>query len=306
MFINRRHSRNQDRGWPWSESAEPLSAVIQKELSLPTISIVTPSFNQGSFIEKTIRSVLLQGYPKLEYIIIDGGSIDESVEIIRKYEKWITYWVSEPDGGQGNAINKGIEHASGDIIAWLNSDDCYIEGAFFRVAEAFHSHPGCAAVVGSCRRITPEGTLLNIIQPNKLTRDDIVDWSYGGNLFYQPSTFMASWAVKEAGKIREDLFIAIDYEYWLRLMMKGPFVVCPHILADATIYPETKSQSYRAKLLSEQIKIMFEQGYAERASLIVEHLYDQLNTLETKVEAVKKAVPYQFLKPFLKAIGFFR
>jgi glycosyltransferase involved in cell wall biosynthesis len=277
---------------------------IEQRIFMPTISIITPSFNQGRFIEKAIRSVILQEYPKIEYIIIDGGSNDESLEIIRKYEKMISYWISEPDGGQGNAINKGMEHASGDIIAWLNSDDCYTAGAFSRAAEAFQSHPGCAAVVGACRRLTPAGQLLNIIQPNKLTRDDIVDWSYGENLFYQPATFMASWAVKAAGKIREDLSIAIDYEYWLRLMKEGPFFACPHVLAEAAIYPETKSQSQRARLLSEQIRVMFEQGYADRACCIVERLHHRLADLEDKVETVKKLIPYRFLKPILRALGF--
>ena len=102
----------------------------------PKISIVTPSYNQGEFIERTIRSVLLQGYPNLEYIIIDGGSTDRSVELIGKYEPFIRYWVSEPDKGQSNAINKGFQHASGGIFAWLNSDDIYLPGALVAVAKA--------------------------------------------------------------------------------------------------------------------------------------------------------------------------
>ena len=96
----------------------------------PRISIVTPSFNQGQFIEETIRSILLQGYPNLEYIIIDGGSTDESVEIIKKYEPWLTYWVSEKDRGQAHAINKGLERCTGEILAYINSDDYYYPGCF--------------------------------------------------------------------------------------------------------------------------------------------------------------------------------
>lgn len=106
----------------------------------PRITIVTPSLNQGQFIEETIRSVLLQGYPNLEYIIIDGGSTDGSVDIIRKYERWLAYWVSEPDNGQAHAINKGFQRATGDIGAYLNSDDYYQPGALAHVARTFLAH----------------------------------------------------------------------------------------------------------------------------------------------------------------------
>jgi GT2 family glycosyltransferase len=113
-------------------------------IDLPKISIVTPSFNQGKFLEKTILSVLEQGYPNLEYIIIDGGSTDNSVEIIRKYENRLAYWVSEPDCGQSNAINKGFERATGEILGWLNSDDWYHPGALKAVAEVFRVHPNAS------------------------------------------------------------------------------------------------------------------------------------------------------------------
>jgi glycosyltransferase involved in cell wall biosynthesis len=111
----------------------------------PKISIVTPSFNQGRFIEKTILSVIEQDYPNLEYIIIDGGSTDESVEVIKKYDQHLAYWVSEPDRGQSHAINKGFERATGEIFGWLNSDDWYHPGALKAVAEAFAANPEAGA-----------------------------------------------------------------------------------------------------------------------------------------------------------------
>ena len=124
-------------GWPWTvcTSGPDCSSISH----CPTISIITPSFNQGQFIEETIRSVLLQGYPKLEYIIIDGGSTDETVAIIKKYEPWLTYWVSEVDRGQPHAINKGIAMATGDILAWINSDDIYLPGLLDKVARFYRS-----------------------------------------------------------------------------------------------------------------------------------------------------------------------
>jgi len=114
-------------GWPWTEESKQLPDKLPDGSDWPKISIVTPNYNYGHFIEETIRSVLLQGYPNLDYIIVDGGSTDNSVEIIKKYEPWLTYWVSETDKGQVDAINKGFTKATGEIYAWLNSDDLLLE-----------------------------------------------------------------------------------------------------------------------------------------------------------------------------------
>ncbi|MEO8399398.1 MAG: glycosyltransferase, partial [Ignavibacteriaceae bacterium] len=119
-------------GWPWDEETTP--EIYEGLKNVPKISIITPSFNQGLFIEQTIRSVLLQNYPNLEYIIIDGGSTDNTIEIIKKYEPWIKYWISEKDSGQSEALNKGILHCEGEIFNWLNSDDYYSKDCFKLIA----------------------------------------------------------------------------------------------------------------------------------------------------------------------------
>lgn len=124
-------------GWPWTAESSTLPGVTKDNQNWPRISVVTPSFNQAPYIEATIRSILLQGYPNLEYIIIDGGSTDGSVEIIKKYEPWLTHWVSEPDGGQYAAINKGFDRSTGQIMAWLNSDDMYVINSFRVIGEIF-------------------------------------------------------------------------------------------------------------------------------------------------------------------------
>ena len=126
-------------GWPWTVETPPVPLARPDGSPWPRISIVTPSYNQGQFIEETIRSVLLQGYPDLEYIIIDGGSTDQSVEIIKKYEAWLTYSVSENDGGQSHAINKGFERATGVLLSWLNSDDVLLPDALAAVAARLSS-----------------------------------------------------------------------------------------------------------------------------------------------------------------------
>lgn len=124
-------------GWPWTHSGQTLSESKQDGKEWPKITIVTPSYNQAQFLEETIRSVLLQGYPNLEFIVMDGGSTDGSVEIIEKYEPWITHWISEEDEGQSDAINKGFEHATGDIYNWINSDDFLRPGALRAIGELF-------------------------------------------------------------------------------------------------------------------------------------------------------------------------
>ena len=138
-------------GWPWTEESKELPDTMPDGKPWPKISIITPSYNQGSFLEETIRSVLLQGYPDLEYIIIDGGSADNSKEIIKKYEKWLAFWVSEKDKGQSDAINKGFKHANGEIFAWLNSDDTYEPNALGEVAIEMNSHSDIDVISGQCR-----------------------------------------------------------------------------------------------------------------------------------------------------------
>jgi cellulose synthase/poly-beta-1,6-N-acetylglucosamine synthase-like glycosyltransferase len=128
-------------GWPWTEESRPLPDATADGQLWPKISIVTPSYNQGRFIEECIRSVLLQGYPNLEYIIIDGGSTDETVEVIKKYEPWLAYWESEPDRGQSHAINKGLAKSTGQLFNWHNSDDVLTSNSLTTMAAAMVKHP---------------------------------------------------------------------------------------------------------------------------------------------------------------------
>jgi glycosyltransferase involved in cell wall biosynthesis len=211
-------------GWPWTEESPPLPEKMPDGCEWPRISIVTPSFNQIEFIEETIRSVLLQAYPNLEYLIIDGGSSDGSVDIIRKYEHHLSYWISEPDRGQAHAINKALGRATGDIIAYLNSDDLYLVGALHRVANYLSAHREVDLMHGRCRYIDVSGATIGEQFGNISTYADIIDlWEvwWRKRQFVQPEVFWTKRISDKVGLFREDLRWVMDYEYWLRIIQAG-------------------------------------------------------------------------------------
>src|SRR4051812_34762968 len=180
-------------------------------MSLPRISIVTPSYNQAPYLEQTIQSVLSQNYPNLEYIICDGGSTDGSADIIKKYADKLAWWCSEKDFGQSNAINKGFSHASGDVFAYINSDDYFLPGAFERVAREYQA--GGKFIVGWSQYLEPNGDFR--AYPWQ-THSEPGDWLIK-NPIPQQSAFWTSALWKEHGAFREDLHYSFDYEYWLRI-----------------------------------------------------------------------------------------
>jgi len=181
-----------------------------------TISVITPSYNQAQFLEETIQSVLSQDYPQLEYIIVDGGSTDGSVEIIKKYEKQISQWVSEPDTGQSDAINKGWKMASGDIITWLNTDDTYCPGTISTAADIFHKNPETILVHGAANTYDQSGhRLLFTSQPFAMDPYEMI-MSCGG-VTTQPSIFFRRIVLNEIGYLDTNLHYIMDWEYWIRM-----------------------------------------------------------------------------------------
>src|SRR6266850_3696830 len=175
-------------GWPWTEESEQLPEMMPDGRPWPRVSIVTPSYNQGRFVEETIRSVLLQGFPDLEYRVTDGGSTDESVDLIKKYERWLSYWVSEKDRGQSDAINKGWKMSTGKLIAYLNSDDTYYPNTIRDAVLAWYRF-GCPAVVYADAAATDEvGGFLCLAKSHPFDLDHLRSV---GNLIRQPSAFLS-------------------------------------------------------------------------------------------------------------------
>lgn len=209
-------------GFPWTEQSTPLSNQLAPRPDCsPRISIITPSYNQGHFIEETIRSVLLQSYPNLEYIIVDGDSTDNTVEIIRKYGQFLTYWVSEEDRGQAHAINKGLERATGDILAYLNSDDYYLPKALHKAAQVFVEHPETDLLHGRCRYVNESGEKIGTQFGDIQTFEEIIDlWDvwWKNRQFVQPEVFWSKRIGNLIGSFNESLNFAMDYEYWCRIL----------------------------------------------------------------------------------------
>jgi glycosyltransferase involved in cell wall biosynthesis len=205
-------------GWPWTEETSALADQNENGILWPRISIVTPSYNQGQFLEETIRSVLLQGYPNLEYFVIDGGSTDNSVEIVRKYERWLTYWTSESDNGQAEAINNGLNRSSGEIVNWLNSDDLLYIGALKRVASAYVNDRTAALYNGSALRINSEGTYGMPYVASSLTPEVAFE---GRVPLPQPAIFFKRESWLQHGPLK-NFFYAMDTDLFFSCIMSAP------------------------------------------------------------------------------------
>lgn len=184
----------------------------------PRITVVTPSFNQAQFLEETIRSVVLQDYPNLEYIVIDGGSSDGSVDIIEKYERYISYWISEKDRGPADAINKGFEKATGSILAYLNSDDVYQPGSLHAIANAFATDEKADVVYGNTFWTDGRGKVLAEKRQTPFSR---LGYLYGGADLQQPATFWKRELHERAGGMNIEFRTAFDTELFFRFVSLG-------------------------------------------------------------------------------------
>ena len=186
---------------------------------LPLVSIITPSFNQAPYLETTIRSVLGQDYPRLEYIIVDGGSTDGSLDVIKKYAGQLAWWVSEPDKGQTDAINKGFARATGGILAWLNSDDTYDPGAVSAAVKYLNGHPETAMVYADCNFINEDG---RIIGKFNAAQTDLRRLRAGYVHIPQQTMFFRAEYWKELGPLDPSFYFAMDYDLWTRIAAHAP------------------------------------------------------------------------------------
>lgn len=220
----------------------------------PKISIVTPTYNQGQYIEETIQSVLSQNYPNLEYIIMDGGSTDNTVDIIKKYKKHFTYWESKPDKGQAHAINKGLKHCTGEIFNWLNSDDYLAPGALHAIANTF-KNTKADAVAGQTIYFDKDG----FQKPDQLANLEakkLIRWD-NGVVFIQPGLWMKKDLVQQCGGIDEQFHYAFDWDLVIRYLHCAPKVeYINQPLVNFRLHDESKTVSSLDKFHNEEEQIL--------------------------------------------------
>jgi glycosyltransferase involved in cell wall biosynthesis len=239
--------------------------------------VVTPSYNQAAYLEETIRSVLLQGYPNLQYIVIDGGSTDGSADIIRKYAPWLDYWVSETDRGQSHAINKGLARASGTWCNWINSDDYLLPGALFRIAGVAHEHPTSRLIAGRLQQLQTSGELLPA-PPIKLTgdpADDLVN-----HRMAQPAMFYHRDGLPQ---VDETLHLAMDFDLWMRFMAAFGAPTARLIddpVAVFRLHPAAKTSVQAA-------------GFEAEERRVLRHLFEALHAEPALLDALSPASPHQ-------------
>jgi len=243
-------------GWPWTEEGGAPPARRADDSAWPRFSIVTPSYNQGAYLEETLRSVLLQGYPNLEYVVMDGGSSDGSVEILRRYAPFLSDWRSEKDGGQSQAINRGLARATGELLGWVNSDDRFEPGALACAAQAL-SGTG-AWTVGHCREIDAQGRLIRLIAPQLIRTP--AEWAErfldsASAIIPQPSTFWTAAAWKRAGPLREDMHFVFDHDFFFRLLRAaGPPALVAQTLSSSRLHPDCKNVAFSNSFAPELIE----------------------------------------------------
>lgn len=252
----------------------------------PKISIITPSYNQGSFIKQTIDSVLSQQYPNLEYWIIDGKSTDQTVDILKSYGKKIN-WISEKDKGQTDAINKGLKKITGDIVAYINSDDVYLPHTFFTVAKYFLQHPQAQWLTGDYEIIDEKGNIIqSFVADYKRMLRSFPSFSLLSiaNFISQPSTFWRGEVVKKIGSFDVKLRYCMDFDYWMRLAQRYPLHVLKNKFSQFRIHRNSKGGS------------QYMQQFAEEQQVTEKYMPSTIILLLHKLHASAIVMAYKLLK----------
>ncbi len=218
----------------------------------PLVTIITPSFNQAQFLEATINSVLNQHYPNLEYMVLDGGSSDGSVEILKRYDTQLAWWVSEPDNGQADAFNKGLARAKGKYIGWLNSDDLYLSGSLQSAIQLLEDNPEVAFVFGNVQAIDASGNVTNIMRYEDWQLEDLMCF----NIIGQPGVFMRRDLLQKVGGLDPSYHFLLDHHLWLRLALQGQMLFSSQTWSAARFHVAAKNVSQAALFGEEAFRIV--------------------------------------------------
>lgn len=223
----------------------------------PKVSIITPSYNQGRFLEDSILSVLEQGYPNLEYIIVDGGSKDESLEIIKKYQDRLAWWVSEKDKGHADALNKGFSHANGEILAWLNSDDIYFPGAVSEAISVLVSRPEVGMVYGDADLIDDSGADVGKFASKQTGYRQMLR---GSVHIPQATTFFRADLWRQVGPLDLTLFFSFDYDFWVKLAKVSDLLYVPKRWAKFRIHEAGKTIVNDDRCYPDMLRVLEREG----------------------------------------------
>lgn len=282
----------------------------------PLVTIVTPSLNQGRFIEQTILSVKNQTYPNIEHIVVDGGSTDETLDILRKYSDSLI-WISEPDEGQSDAINKGWRMAKGEILGWLNSDDTYMPWAVQTAINFLSENPGIGMVYGGCNIIDERG---KVTGQCVATEFDLAEMLCNRGGVAQPAAFLRRALLDEVGYLDTNLHLAMDFDLWIRIGLRFKVKYIPQLLANFRMCPGTKSvdQAYKSghdhlyilnKLFSapelpEEVRALKRRAYSYTYSRIGAGYYSQRQMKQARRYLIKSVIlyPQQLKRPLMIAI----
>lgn len=218
----------------------------------PLVSVITPSYNQAEFLEATIQSVLAQDYPKIEYLVVDGGSTDGSVDIIKKYQSQITWWESEPDEGQASAINKGMARAQGEIVAWLNSDDLYLPGAVREAVASFRENSPVSMVFGNAITIDAKGIPLNELVFPDWDLEDLI----GFRIICQPAVFMGRSYYEQVKGLDQNYHFMLDHHLWMRIASQAPIKHENSLWAAARHHGSAKNVAQAADFGRETLEVL--------------------------------------------------
>jgi glycosyltransferase involved in cell wall biosynthesis len=223
--------------------------MSELDSTLPLVSVVTPAYNSAAFIEETIQSVLEQDYSFLEYLVMDGGSTDGTLEILKRYNNRVD-WISEPDKGQTDALIKGFKRAHGRIVSWLNADDIYMPGVVRRAVNYLVTHPEIDVIYSDCQVIDSSGQVLQTWRTRSFS---LVDLARGECFIYQPTVFIRRSALEAVGGLDESLHYVMDYDLWLRLGVAHRFGALPGIGAQFRVHPGSKTATNSIKFHAERI-----------------------------------------------------
>jgi len=265
------------------------------------VTIITPSLNQAAYLEQTLLSVIEQDYPEIEYLVVDGGSSDGSVALIKKYSSRIAWWTSEPDLGQAHAINKGLARARGDLVAWINSDDYYLPGAVSAAVKLFGAHPEAGMIYGDMLAVDQHGRPLNFLKYRQLSVEDLLCFQIIG----QPAVFMRRATLGEAGGLDSSFHLLLDHHLWLRMALHGKFLHMPQMWAAARFHAAAKNRAQAHAFGREAFRILEWAGHEPGLAPILTNVGRRARASAHRVDArylLDARQPWPALKAWTRAL----